>query len=87
MYYEFFFAQGAWPRGIYSQYGAILDPELYGFWESWMTSRCFVIFFLVTRSIGYGVTEAFVDFLLGQGFMTFFAPLVVKNRIFAMILV
>ena len=82
----FVFAQGAWPR-VYSQYGAILDPELYVFWGSWMISRCFVIFFLVTTSIGYGVTEAFVEFLLGQGFMTFFAPLVVKNGIFAMILV
>ena len=81
------FTQGAWPRGIYSQYGAILDPELYVFLESWIISRCFVIFFLVTTSIGYGAMKAFVDILLRQGFMTFFAPLVVKNRIFAMILV
>ena len=81
------FAQGAWPRAIYSQYGAILDPELYVFLESWIISRCFVIFFLVTTSIGYGAMKAFVDILLRQGFMTFFAPLVVKNRIFAMILV
>ena len=82
-----FFAQGAWPRGIYSQYGAILDPELYGFLESWMISRCFVMFFLVTTSNGYGCMWAFVDMLPRQGFMTFFAPLVVKKGIFAMILV
>ena len=72
-----FFTQGAWPRGMYSQYGAILDPELYVFLESWMISRCFVMFFSCYCSC----------FLLRQGFMTFFAPLVVKNLIFAMILV
>ena len=75
----FVFAKGAWPRGIYSQYEAILDPKLYSFWESSMISRCFVVFFLVTTSIGYGAMMDFVDVLLRQGFMTFFALLVVKN--------
>lgn len=42
--------------------------------------------FLITKSKSYGAMKAFVDMLPRQGFITFIASLVVKNGIFAMIL-
>ena len=65
----------------------ILDPAVRHFLQSWTISGHCVMVFLVTTSNNEKSMRAFVDLLPGERFMTIFAPKVVKNEIFALILV